>query len=486
MAPDGKWETALAKLGLKAKRKVSDPIPQGDVFSVHASQLCVKNHHSRNLHVDPHHRSPTASHPDNHRTPTSSSSLSGSWMPMTPLTPQSFESISAASMDPVEMATNLAQARVAAFLSDDDDRVATHKILSKQCLNAHLQASMTMMDDVVAQVTPENIVESKLRLQDIKDGFFKYADSIGHEADLLEQCVANGTKPLNEDLPITYPAKIFDRPKKRPSGMFMDEQAELLPPPSQGDDDTPRPTLPQRYSGKYRSDQQSDDPYAGMEPKVMKKQISGYFKNDTNALPFKTSDISIRTISSTCTKESKVLKQQQSGYFEKKSVALQQQTADHSLPRSPSNPDIKSETLKSQPSRKEISRFSGSSTYSFKESDDLEKQLSDSDMQDNDSKKPPVGPSNYAAIGLKKDPCEDFDPDFIKALNFSAFIPANRALPLHGPSLDQTADNFAPSLQGSGARTHTVSSDEWIMIQSTTSPLSPTKIVAHGLDRIDE
>ncbi|KAJ6008941.1 hypothetical protein N7522_003957 [Penicillium canescens] len=102
MVPDGKWETALSKLGLKPKRKISDPIPQGDVFSVNASQLCVMSRHSRGLHVDPHHRSPASSISDNMNphTPTSSSSLSGSYIDHMPMTP-SPQSTLTPSLDPV-------------------------------------------------------------------------------------------------------------------------------------------------------------------------------------------------------------------------------------------------------------------------------------------------------------------------------------------------------------------------------------------------
>ena len=465
MAPDGKWETALAKLGLKPKRKISDPIPQGDVFSVNASQLCVMNKHSRGLHVDPNYRSPASSTLDNMNphTPTSSSSLSGSYidhMPMTPSTTASFDSISGSSLNPVAMASHIAQSRLATLFSNSEDRIATHRKLSKDCLNAHLQASMTMMDDVVVKVTPENIVSSKLALERIRDGFFRYADSLGDEAKILELETNDYSKPLPDDGPITYPAKAFGLPKKRPSGMFMDEQVDLLPPPW-GKSETPKPSVPQPDSQQYHPKQQTDDPYSGLEPKVMKQQIGGYFNNDPNTLTGKMSDYSVRTDYSSSSKEPMALKQQASGNFMEEPAASQQQTASYSLPTNESNLNNEAKTLKQQPSsyfvdepqpsQQEISHYSSSSTYSVREPDALDQQLSDCPLPPDDSKKLPTGPSSYSTpltkspIGLKKDPFEDFDPEFIKALNLSTVLPANRRLPSHGGPLNPTADDFVVS-----------------------------------------
>ncbi|KAJ5754024.1 uncharacterized protein N7511_008177 [Penicillium nucicola] len=523
MAPDGKWDTALAKLGLKRKPKISDPIPKDDVFSVTGSHLCVRKNKPHNLHVTPPLKSPTGSSSDTFRTPTSSSSISGSWAPLTPLTPTSFDSVVRYSLDPVKMATGFAQARLATFLSDDQDRVATHDKWSKECLDSHLLASMAMMDEIVDQVTPQNVVQSRLRVEDIRDGFFRYADALGHEADLLRQCEANGTKPLSKHLPISYPAETFNSPKTRPTGIIMDPQVELLPPPWRYSKN-PKPFEHQPDTSLHRPEQQTDDIYAGMEPKIMKKQISGLVNSDTFALPFKTSDVGVQTTLSRSSKDTEALTKQQSQYFEKNSIISQhqkvhhyppkspsssnnepktlkqqlsryfgkdsvnskRQTANHCLPTSPSISNHEPKTLKSLPSQEEISRFSGSSAYSVRASGDQAQQLSDSSMQAQEPKKLPTGSTKYEAIGLKKTPFEDFDPEFIKALNLSAVLPVDKTLPAHEESLDLTANDFVPSLQGSGPRTYTVSSNEWIMAQSIPSPLSPTKVVAHGLNSVDE
>ena len=465
MVPDGKWETALSKLGLKPKRKISDPIPQGDVFSVNASQLCVMSKHSRGLHVDPHYRSPASSTSDhmNPHTPTSSNSLSGSYidhMPMTPSPSTTFDSISGSSLNPVAMASHIAQSRLATLFSDSEDRVATHKKLSKDCLNAHLQASMTMMDDVVVKVTPQNIVSSKLSLEHIRDGFFRYADSLRDEAKFLELETTDYSKPLPDNGAVTYPAKAFGLPKKRPGGMFMDEQIELLPPPW-GKSATPKPSVPQPDTPQYHPKQQTDDPYAGLEPKVMKQQTGGYFNNHPNALPRKIPDYSVRTNYSSSSKEPMTLKQQGSGNFMKEPAASLQQTANYSLPTNELNLNNEKMTLKQQPSsyfmdepqpsQQEISHYSSSSTYSVREPDALDQQLSDCSLPADDSKELPTGPASCStplaksAIGSKKDPFEDFDPEFIKALNLSTILPANRRLPSHGGPLNPTADDFAVS-----------------------------------------
>jgi hypothetical protein len=299
-----------------------------------------------------------------------------------------------------------------------------------------------MMDDVVVKVTPENIVSSKRALEHIRDGFFRYADSLGDEAKILEQETTDYSKPLPDDGPITYPAKAFGLPKKRPSSMFMDEQVELLPPPW-GKSETPKPSVPQPDTPQYHPKDQTDDPYSGLEPKVMEQQTGGYFNNDPNALPRKISDYSVRTNYSSSSKEP---------------AASQRQTANYSLPTNESNLNNEARTLKQQPSsyfvdepqpsQQEISHYSSSSTYSVREPDALDQQSSDCDLPPDDSKKLPTGPSSYttpltkSAIGLKKDPFEDFDPEFITALNLSSILPANRRLPSHGGPLNPTADDF--------------------------------------------
>jgi hypothetical protein len=316
-----------------------------------------------------------------------------------------------------------------------------------------------MMDDVVVKVTPKNIVSSKLTIEHIRDGFFQYADSLGDEAKFLELETTDYSKTLPDNGPITYPAKVFGLPKKRPGGMFMDEQVELLPAPW-GKSATPKPSVPQPDTPQYHRKQQTDDPYAGLEPKVMKQQTGGYFNNDPNALPRKITDYSVRTNYSSSSKEPMALKQQGSENFMKEPAASLQQTASYSLPTNESNLNNEKRTLKQQPSsyfmdepqpsQQEISHYSSSSTYSVREPGALDQQVSDCSLPADDSKELPTGPTSStplakSAIGSKKDPFEDFDPEFIKALNLSTILPANRRLPSHGGPLNPTTDDFAVS-----------------------------------------
>jgi hypothetical protein len=460
MAPDGKWGTAMAVLGFKpkSKRKISDPIPQGDVFSVNASQLCVMNKQPRPVQVSTQFRSSTTSTLNNinHRTPTSSSSFSGSYMPMTPPTPTSFD-FSGASLDPVTMAAHLAQARLATLVSDDEDRVAQHKKLSKECLNAHLAASMTMMDDVVVRVTPQTITQSKRTLESIRDGFCEYADSLGKEAQRLEMDTASCSKSLSETLLITYPAKAFASSKKSPSGIFVDNQVDLLP-PSCGKSENPKPSMLQLDTPQYHPGQNIEDPYAGLEPKVLKQQIIGSFDNNSVALHRKTSHSPGQTNCSISGKEDpKALEQQSSAFFVKDSAASQLRTINDSLPTITSDPNKEVETLKPQSWQQEISHFSSSSTYSVRESGDPYQELSDSIKAPDDSKPTTAGTSSYStpmikstvasAIGLKKDPFEDFDPEFITALGLTDIIPIDGRLIPRSRPLNPVADDFVVSGQ---------------------------------------
>lgn len=112
----------------------------------------------------------------------SSSVYSEEMFPPTPIPTFNMEN---SNHDPVTMASTISRARLEALASLSEGDYDKFLELGKHCIDAHAQATKTMMNDVAERIDAGEEFDWKTEIENLRDGLYRYCQAIVEEAESL-------------------------------------------------------------------------------------------------------------------------------------------------------------------------------------------------------------------------------------------------------------------------------------------------------------